>query len=347
VTRIDLPYIRVINPKRGGTYYYFDTGRKNANGGKLYVRLPDVSDPGFGGSYASCKAARTRRANIAARPQAMTFATLVGLYFKSPNFRALGTGTQAYYIRYMELVAREWKAAPLVDVTPADVRELLDEYGDQVGVSNTILKVVRVAFAWAKERSYVEANPAKEIPRLDSTPHAPWPDHILQAGLASDNENVRLMVAILYYTALRISDAAKLTWSVLAENGITVVPQKTRKKKPTPMFIPLHPELRRILESATPRHVTILSNIGGTGPATKESALKLLKPLSAATGENIVTHGLRKNAVIALLEAGCSVAETASISGQSLQLVEHYAAARNQRKLATAAILHWSKGGAK
>jgi integrase len=343
MTRIDLPYIRIISPKRGGVYYYFDTGRKNERGGKLYVRLPDPSDPGFGGSYASLKAARKRRANAAAQPQAMTFAALIALYFKSPDFRELGPGTQSYYVRYMEVVAAEWAKAPLVDITEADVHELLDEYGDQVGVSNTILKVIRVAFGWGKRRKYVAESPAKDIARRDGTPYPPWPDHVLQAGLTSENENVRLAVALLYYTALRISDACKLTWSILADNGITIVPQKTRKRKPTPMFIPLHPELRRILEGVTPKNITILTNISGTGPATKESALKMLKPLSAATGENIVTHGLRKNAVIALLEAGCSVAETASISGQSIQLVEHYAQARNQKKLATAAILHWSK----
>jgi hypothetical protein len=50
---------------------------------------------------------------------------------------------------------------------------------------------------------------------------------------------------------------------------------------------------------------------------------------------------LRKNAVNALLEVGCSVPETAAISGQSLRVVEHYAKERNQRKLASAAILRW------
>jgi hypothetical protein len=49
--------------------------------------------------------------------------------------------------------------------------------------------------------------------------------------------------------------------------------------------------------------------------------------------------------VNALLECGCSAAETAAISGQTLQLVEHYAKKRDQRKLASAAILKWNKGG--
>jgi hypothetical protein len=52
-------------------------------------------------------------------------------------------------------------------------------------------------------------------------------------------------------------------------------------------------------------------------------------------------HGLRKSAVCFLLEAGCTVAETQAISGQSLQMVEHYSAMMNRRKLAASAILKW------
>lgn len=50
-------------------------------------------------------------------------------------------------------------------------------------------------------------------------------------------------------------------------------------------------------------------------------------------------HGLRKNAVNALLEAGCTIAEVASITGQTFQVVEHYAAQMNRRKLSKAAIV--------
>lgn len=43
--------------------------------------------------------------------------------------------------------------------------------------------------------------------------------------------------------------------------------------------------------------------------------------------------------MIALLEAGCSVAETASITGQTYKVVEHYAKRINMRGMAKAAII--------
>jgi hypothetical protein len=53
----------------------------------------------------------------------------------------------------------------------------------------------------------------------------------------------------------------------------------------------------------------------------------------------LVFHRLRKSAVVFLLEAGCTDAETAAITGQSRDMVEHYAKQVNQKRLAAAAIL--------
>src|SRR5262245_9743024 len=56
-----------------------------------------------------------------------------------------------------------------------------------------------------------------------------------------------------------------------------------------------------------------------------------------------VFHGLRKSAVCAFLEAGCPDGEVAAITGQSKEILEHYAQQVNQRKLACAAILKWGQ----
>jgi len=61
-------------------------------------------------------------------------------------------------------------------------------------------------------------------------------------------------------------------------------------------------------------------------------------------GAHYTWHGLRKNAVNALLEAGCSTAEVSAITGQSLQVVEHYARGRDERALARAAMAKWESG---
>jgi hypothetical protein len=48
-----------------------------------------------------------------------------------------------------------------------------------------------------------------------------------------------------------------------------------------------------------------------------------------------------KSAVVMLLEVGCTTAEVQAITGQSMQMVEHYAKQVSQKKLAASAILKW------
>ena len=55
----------------------------------------------------------------------------------------------------------------------------------------------------------------------------------------------------------------------------------------------------------------------------------------------LVFHGLRKSAVVTLLEAGATDAEVSAITGQTREMVAHYSRQVNQRRLAAAAILKW------
>jgi hypothetical protein len=47
--------------------------------------------------------------------------------------------------------------------------------------------------------------------------------------------------------------------------------------------------------------------------------------------KQLVFHGLRKSAVVFLLEAGCTDAEVSAITGQSRNMVTHYARQLNQK----------------
>ena len=84
--------------------------------------------------------------------------------------------------------------------------------------------------------------------------------------------------------------------------------------------------------------ITILGNDLGQ-PVSQWIVRKELQAFGEANGEQVVPHGLRKNAVNALLEAGCTAYEVMAITGQSLNIVEHYARGVNQRRLGEAAII--------
>jgi hypothetical protein len=97
-----------------------------------------------------------------------------------------------------------------------------------------------------------------------------------------------------------------------------------------------------MLDAIPRRAVTVLSDTRGlpwTVDGFKTSWGKELDPMEPLRG--LVFHGLRKSAVVFLLEAGCTDAEVSAITGQSRQMVEHYAREVNQNKLAAAAVLKW------
>ena len=80
-------------------------------------------------------------------------------------------------------------------------------------------------------------------------------------------------------------------------------------------------------------------------PKQRERDLPAPWPLRPIKEAGLVFHGLRKSAVVFLLEAGCSHAEVSAITGQSHQMVEHYGRQVSQRKLAASAILKWERAG--
>lgn len=59
----------------------------------------------------------------------------------------------------------------------------------------------------------------------------------------------------------------------------------------------------------------------------------------------LVFHGLRESAVVFLLEAGCTDAEVAAITGPSREMVQHYAREVNQHRLAASAVHKWEADG--
>lgn len=314
---------------KGRTYYYFDTGAK-ADGKAVLKRLPDIRDPDFGRMLSAAQSGRTRRGKIKG---VLTIAGLADLYQKSPEFRKLAATTRRSYEGNLDKARKRLGIAPANELRPQDVRLVHDEMADQTGAANQFVRVLGSLYSWGRKRGHVTVKPVEGIDLFEETPHEPWPQWLLSEALA--DETVRLPVALLYYTAQRIGDVCQMRWSDVRDGVIAVKQAKTGKA----LAIPFHAELGKLLAVAPKEGLTILSR---DGKLYREAALRgVIQEWASARGQHIVPHGLRKNAVIALLECGCSVAETAAISGQTLQIVEHYAKARNQAKLAGAAILRW------
>jgi integrase len=108
------------------------------------------------------------------------------------------------------------------------------------------------------------------------------------------------------------------------------------------LSIPCHKALRVELKSMPRVADTIL--VGEWGKPLTASALGfgVRKQLRDMGVRGYVIHGLRKNAAVALADAGCDAFEIAAITGhRTVQMVQHYAKRHDQRRRARSAMDKW------
>jgi integrase len=323
--------------KRGNvTYLYFNTGEK-VDKRPVYVALGRKGSLEVGTRYSAALAARTRRAGL---PSSLTVPQLVQRYERSPEFTRKSVGTQRAYSVYLNRLAKEFNTAPAGAFAASDIYALLDEMGNRPAAVQMLLLAGGQMFAWALKRKFVIQNPFDGIDREDweARQYEPWPEAVVEEALA--DPRLELAVALLYFTGQRIGDCCKMKWADVDGDEIHVVQQKTGKE----LFIPVHSRLADILARAPRDGDTILADVRGF-KAKDQTIRGWIAAFGVKKGIKLVPHGLRKNAVNALLEAGCTAAQVSSITGQSLQMIEHYARKRNNRRLGRAAMAKWERAG--
>lgn len=318
-----LVHVKYVH-RRGKVYAYFNTGQKTAKGHPIRVRMPDPSSAGFFDSYAALKAGRTKRAAVA-----YTVADMASDYLTSGEFSRKAANTQKAYRSATAKIVDEWGRFPAADLQPRDVRLAIESGKWGAATCNAILAQLGVLFRWGRRNDKTACHPAKDIGRQETGQHEPWPEDILDAALASKDDAVRLGAHLLYFTGQRIGDVCAMRWGDIRDGCITVKQGKTGKTVEPPISRDLQVELDR-----TPR-TDLLVMAGMSEGRLRRKLQAFTRSLGVAT----VPHGLRKNAVNALLEAGCTVPEVSAITGQTHQIVEHYAARVNRRKLGRTAVL--------
>lgn len=321
---------------KGHTYYYFDLGLDESNR-RVLKRLPDIRHRDFAGALTAAKAQRTKGEKSGG---AKTFDWLVRLYERSPEFKGKAENTKRLYSRHLAYANANFRnrlghSAPLTALTAEQVVIVRDKYADEPGKANAILKSVSALYAWAMKpgRRYVKDNIASGIDPLAMGEHKAWPEWLVEKALG--DPAIRLPVALLYFTGQRISDVSRMGRSNIVRGVLHVTQQKTGAS----LRFPVHKRLAEIIEADAPKDALVFL-LGDRGRPVTESGLRQrIQKWALGHKQRIVPHGLRRNAVNALLQASCSAAEVAAITGQSLQMIEHYAKERDQEHLGNAAIL--------
>jgi integrase len=161
-----------------------------------------------------------------------------------------------------------------------------------------------------------------------------WEEHHIEAFTDHHKPGTRahLALSLLLYTGQRRSDVVRMGRQHIRNGVLSIVQQKTGQD----VHIPLHPELKALIDSLPLDTLTFLVTANGK-PFVPAGFTNWFRAMAVGAGlpDGLSPHGLRKSTCRRLAEAGCTPHEIMAISGhRSLAEVTRYTIEASRRGLA-------------
>jgi integrase len=280
-----------------------------------------------------------------------TIGWVIERYLASGEFRELADNTQRGYRRVLDTLKARLGTARIADLQPHHIRIVRDDLA-KTSTSTADMARMLLGVLWGHASEFCNLNlgpnPVRDVRRLhrrSGKANAPWPAETIDQFLNVASEQMRLALHLLLYTGQRVGDVVTMKWSDIANERMTVVQEKTGEK----VIIPVHIRLAALLKETPRRSEFILNNRWGRPYKNADALSGVIKKvlIDDLHAGHLTTHGLRKNAGIALAEAGCEVPEIQAILGhRSPHMALHYAAQANKGRLAESANRKRERAGA-
>lgn len=341
VTRIRLRHVHRFKDRHGRIRHYLRLPNRPA------VALPGA--PGSAEFMAAYNAAVAEAASAAPRPAGAarvvpgSIDDLVVRWYESPGFTGLRPQTQATYRRTLERLRAAHGHRLVAEMQPAHVRTIRNRMAKTPAAANNLLGLLRVLMQFAIEEGMREDDPTRDVRRLryEKTGWHTWTEEEIATFRAhwAVGTKPRLALELLLHTGQRRGDVVRMGRQHL-RNGGTAIAVK-QGKTGTMLELPLHPELRAVIEALPADQLTFLLTEAGV-PFTAGGFYNRFSEWAEAAGlpKGCSPHGLRKAAARRLAEAGCTPHEIAAITGhRTLSEVQRYTQAADQKRLAQGAIV--------
>jgi len=316
----------------GRAHHYF------RRAGFKRVRLP-----GLVGSDEFIEAYRAALASApepigGARARAGSVSAAIASYFASSSFKRLGTDTQAVRRAVLEVFRREHGDKPIRPMPRKFVAAYLEAM--QPSTAKNYLKALRAVAQHGVAEGMLDDDPTLGIKlgKMNGDGRHTWTEDELAQFEAHHpiGSRERLAYTLGICTGQRRGDVTRMGRQHIRGDNLAVTQQKTGR----PLVLPIHAELRAVLDLVPATQMTFLLTLRGT-PFTDHAFSDWFgKACDAAGLPSCCTfHGLRKAVCRRLAEAGCTVHEIAAISGHAtLKEIERYTKAADQVRLARAAM---------
>jgi integrase len=268
-----------------------------------------------------------------------SFDALAVSYYGSAEFQGLQPNTQSQRRRVIERFRVEHGTKPLKGLQREHIKKILGAKAATPESSNHLLKILRAILFYAVDLEWIAANPAADIKKIKrrTEGHHTWTESEIAQfqNHFPVGSKQRLALALGSFTAQRKGDVLRMGWQHVMGDMIAVRQEKTS----TPLMIPLHPELRAVLESVPRTNLTFLTTSRGAPFDPNGFGNWWRAQCDAAGLPHCSFHGLRKAAATRLAEAGCPPHQIAAMTGhKSLAEVARYTKAVDQQRLARQAL---------
>src|SRR6516164_5036027 len=303
------------------------------------VRLPGLPwSPSFMAEYEKAISG-ARTAIGVGRVKPGSVAAVIAEYFDSQQFfTSKSAGTQRMRRGILERFRAAYGERPMALLPAEWIEALLDSKPPHA--ARSWLVTLRSLCQFAVKRRYLRTDPTANIKQraIKGDGFYTWSEEEI-AQFESHHPvgtKPRLALALLLYTAQRRSDVAKMGRQHIRDGWLHVKQEKTDK----PLAIPVHPELRAVLDATPSEHLTFLVTATGK-PYGGNAFTEQFRNWCDAAGlpQRCKPHGLRKAACRRLAEAECSGPEIMSISGHAtLKELVRYTKAADQAKMARNAM---------
>lgn len=336
MTKLRLRYVHRYRDSRGKLRHYL---RRPG--------LPRVPLPGLPGSQEFMEAYQLGLANMAPTPDVGaqrtrpgSLSALVVRYYRSAEFAGLAATTRRTRRAILEAFRRVNGDQLVATLTREKVRQVMANRASTPHAANNLLKVLRLLMRFAILEGWRNDDPTLGVRSIKTRSDGfhTWTEAEIAAFEAAHQIGTRprLALALLLYTAQRRGDVVTMGRQDVRDGRLHVRQSKTRAR----LAIPLHAELRAILDATPSGHLTFLTTAQG-------------KPFTAAGFGNwfgdacrtarlprgCSAHGLRKAAARRLAEAGATAHEIMAITGhKTLSEVARYTTAASQERLADRAM---------
>lgn len=284
----------------------------------------------------------------------VTLGDLCRAYLQSPEFtQQLADRTRYEYQKVLHYVEPLY-VMPIGNVTARFILELRDAVFTKRKrrMANYVLQVLSLIFSWGVPHGYAEFNPAMGVPHIrkpksERKRNRPWTVEEFYAVLDAAEGGVKIAVALGGYAAVSEGDALQLatsnikTLTTIRDDVATTIKLLDYVRRKTGVHVrqPIHPELAKLLDTCTNKHL-VESRLRRpfTEDGFRSSFFKLIKKLVRENkiGEGLTFHGLRHFVATEIANQGGDARIIMSMLGQkTVQMATHYSEQYDRGRRAT------------